>query len=259
MRVRSRGLVFVSLVLVALGVLLLLNNFYLLSGFNITSLLPLLLVVVGGVLLLRGDISSTDARTFGITRGSVESATLEISAGEIDVSLRALTREGRLIAGQYAPDARPTLDVQDTHAVLRMDRAATSWLSFADWDISLARDLPWDIQVSTHLGQVNLDLSGLITQSVSVGTGFGDIRVVCPDEVFEQISLRSALGNIQVLTPTGITARITVSGPRMFRVHADGERYEQIGEHVYVTRGADPAAVQVLVDIKGTFGDAYLA
>lgn len=259
MRIRSRGLMIVSLGLVALGVVLLLNNFYILSDFNVTSLLPLILVVIGAVILLRGDLGSTEARAFGITRGSVESATLEISAGEIDVSLHALAREGRLIAGQYAPDARPTLDVQDTHAVLRMDRAATAWLSFADWDVSLARDLPWDIHVSTHLGHVTVDLSGVITQGVSIGTGVGDIRLTCPDEAFENLALRSTLGNIQFLAPDGINARVTVRGPRTFKVHADESRYDQVGEHVFVTRGAASSAPQVSVDIKGTFGDAYLA
>ena len=120
----SRGLWLGSLALLALGVLLLLNNFLLLSGFNVGALWPLLLVIVGVLVLLRGDfMPGADARTFGITRGSVESATLEISAGEIDVVARALQREGRLIAGQFALDSRPQLSVQDTHAYLRMDRA----------------------------------------------------------------------------------------------------------------------------------------
>ena len=103
------------------------------------------------MILLRGDfVPSDEARSFGITRGSVESAALEISAGEIDVQAYALQREGRLIAGQYAANSRPTLDVQETHANLKMDRAATPWLSFADWRVALARDLPWSLFVTTQ-------------------------------------------------------------------------------------------------------------
>lgn len=259
MRVRSRGLMFGALALVALGVVLLLNNFYIISGFNVSALLPLVFVILGAVILLRGDLGSTESRNFGITRGSVESATLEVHAGEIDVRGRALTLEGRLIAGQYAADSRPALEVQETHAFLKMERSATPWLSFADWDISFARDLPWDIFVSTSLGHVTLDLTGLIVTVVNVGTGLGDIRVTCPQEAFDSINLQSAIGNIQFLSPVGVRARVTVRGSRVFRVRVDDTRYEQVEPNVYVTRNADSNAPLVNVTIRGTLGDAYLA
>ncbi len=254
----SRGLWLISLALVAAGVVLLLNNFLLLSGFNVGSLWPLLLVLLGAVILVRGDIIPRgDARTFGITRGSVEAAALEIIAGEIDVRARALQREGRLIAGQFAADSRPALDVRETYAHLRMERAATPWLSFADWEVSLARDLPWSLYVSTSLGQADFDLSGLIVQQALIATGLGDIRVVCPHEAFEPLVLRSNLGNIHVLTPPEQSARITVHGGRMFKVHADTSRYQQVEPNVYAAGSHSAAPVEI--HIHGTFGDAYLA
>ena len=59
----SRGVWVWSLALIAVGVVLLLNNFLLLSGFNVTTLWPLLLVILGAVILLpsfqvRGKSSS---------------------------------------------------------------------------------------------------------------------------------------------------------------------------------------------------------
>lgn len=248
------------LALAAVGVLLLLNNFLLLADFNVTALWPLLLVVAGAQILLRGDlVPSEETRTFGITRGSVEAATLEISAGEIDIEIRALQREGRLIAGQYAAGARPAMSVSDTHAHIKMDRAATPWLSFANWEMGLARDLPWQILVSTHLGQVNLDLSGLIVQNVVAATGIGDIRLVCPAEALGPLQLRSALGNIQIATPPGCRAQVSVNGGRMFGVHADEHRYVQAEKNVFVARDAGETAPLVEIDVSGTFGDVYLA
>lgn len=261
MRTRgSRGLWLGSLALLALGIILLLNNFLMLSGFNVSALWPLLLVVTGALILLRGDLlPGTDARTFGITRGSVESGTLEISSGEIDVVARALQREGRLIAGQYAFDSRPQLSVQDTHAYLRMDRAATPWLSFANWDMSLARDLPWGLYISTSIGQIDLDLRGLIVEQAVLATGIGDIRLVCPQEAFQPLVVRSSVGSIRILTPGGSSARIYVSGPTMFRIHADETRYEQPEPGVYVSRGGDMGRPAVEIYVSGSFGDAYLA
>lgn len=261
MRARgSRGLWLGSIALLALGTVLLLNNFLLLSGFNVATLWPLLLVIVGALILLRGDIlPGAEARTFGITRGSVESATLEVSAGEIDIVGRPLEREGRLIAGQYAFDSRPQLNVQDTHTHLLMDRAATPWLSFANWEVSLARDLPWGLYISTSVGQIDLDLRGLIVQKAVVATGFGDIRLVCPQEAFEPLVVRSAVGDIRVLTPVGSRTRIHTKGPSLFGIHVDENRYEQHEPGIYVTRDSHPEQSEIEIYLSGSFGDAYLS
>ncbi|MBI5669159.1 MAG: hypothetical protein HZC41_14235 [Chloroflexi bacterium] len=255
----SRGPWLWPLGLAAVGVVLLLHNFLLLENFNVTALWPLLLVVAGAGILLRGDlIPSAEARTFGITRGSVESATLEISAGDIDVSLRALQREGRLIAGQYAGNSRPFMSVNDTHTYLRMDRAATPWYSLADWEMGLAGDLPWQILISTHLGNVNFDLSGLILQEAVIATGIGDIRLTAPRESLGPVRLHSTLGNIHLITPVGYRVMITNHAGGLFRVHADDRRYEQPEPGLYVSLDADASAPLVEITLHGTFGDAYL-
>lgn len=97
---RAGGLILWSLLLIVIGIVLLLDNFLLLGDFNAVALLPLVLVVIGAQILLRGDLApNTDARRFGITRGSVEAATLEINSGEIDVDIRALSSDFRLRDG----------------------------------------------------------------------------------------------------------------------------------------------------------------
>lgn len=255
----SRGPWLWPLAIAAVGVVLLLNNFLLLGDFNAASLWPLLLVVAGAGILLRGDLTpNSEGKTFGITRGSVESATIEISAGEIDVQVRALQQEGRLIAGQYALNCRPGMRVSETHTHLKFDRAATPWLSFADWEMGLARDLPWQILISTSLGQVNLDLSGLILQDGMIATGLGDIRVICPAEAFGPLHLQSSLGNIHFITPVGYQAHIAIQSGRMFKVHADERRYHQLEPGIYDAYDADENAPLIEITISGTFGDAYL-
>jgi len=261
MRARqSRGPWLWPLVLVFIGIVLLLDNFLLLGEFNPTLLWPLLLVLAGAQVLLQGDLlPGQHSQTFGITRGSVESGLVEVSSGDVDVSVRALRREGRLIAGQYAAQSRPQMQVRDTHAHIKMDRAATPWFAFANWDMGLARDLPWQFFISTHIGQVILDLSELIVQDVVVGTGFGDVRLTCPYEVLGSIHLQSSLGSIQFVTPQGYRTLVYAEEGRMFGVHADPERYEETEPGVFLARDADEDAPLVEVSISGTFGDAYLA
>jgi hypothetical protein len=256
----TKGPLLWPLALAVIGILLLLNNFLLLTDFNVTALWPLLLVIAGAQILLRGDLVPSDAsRTFGITRGSIEACALEISAGEIDVHIRPLQREGRLIAGQYGAGARPAMAVNDTSAHIKMDRAGTPWLSFSDWEMGLARDLPWQILVSTHLGEITLDLSELIVQGVVAATGLGDIRLICPLEAFSTLRLRSALGNILFTTPHSYQTRITVVGGRLFGINHDEQRYERVDQNVFVSRDFDEAAPLVEIEISGTFGEVYLA
>ncbi|HEX2619917.1 MAG TPA: hypothetical protein VHL11_07215 [Phototrophicaceae bacterium] len=255
----SRGPVLLPLLLVVVGVLLLLHNFLLLGDFNVVELLPLVLVVIGAQVLLRGDIFAGGVKTFGITRGSVESGTLEISAAEIDVDMRALQREGRLIAGQFAAESRPQLQVDGNHATLRFLRSDTPWYAFADWQIALARDLPWQIFISTHLGQVNADFAGLIMQEALIATGLGDIRLVCPQEALGTIQVRSALGTIHIVTPPGYASRIMAKNTRTFGVKFDETRYDQVEAGVYEALDADDDAPLIKIQISGTFGDAYLA
>ena len=254
----SRGWMLFGLALLALGVVLLLQNFLFLSGIDIVQFWPLLLAAVGFALLLRGDWFTGGSKAFGITRGSVVSGTLEVSAGAVDVRGHALTKEGRLIAGQFAAGARPSLEVDNSHASLRFDRSATPLLSLSDWDLSLARDLPWDIRISTWLGAVNLDLAGLIVQRGQVGTGFGDIRLTCPQEAFEPIVARSTLGAIRLEAPPGTHARIYVTGSRVFRTHVDTNRYEVVAPNVYLTRDAIPGQPATEFHVRGVFGDCYL-
>ena len=46
---------------------------------------------------------------------------------------------------------------------------------------------------------------------------------------------------------------------RVFGVHFDSERYEEIEPGIYRAYDVDPTAPQFEVHISGTFGDAYLA
>ncbi|MEM9952949.1 MAG: DUF5668 domain-containing protein [Chloroflexota bacterium] len=251
-----------SFLLIILGVLLLLSNFFLLGDFDIVDLWPILLVVVGAQVLLRGDILPSQAfRTFGITRGSIESATLEINAGEIDVAIRALQTRNteRLIAGQFANQARPELDVRDVHAMLTLERSQTPWLSFADWEMGLSQDLPWQIVASTNFGQVTADLNNVIVQNALINTGIGDIHLVSPSEAFEPLYVRSLLGSITILTPLEHRVRISVEGGRFFGVTVNDDRYEEIEAGVYLSRDANDDYPLIDIVVMGTFGDTYLS
>jgi hypothetical protein len=222
--------------------MLLLHNF-LLIDFDVTPYWPVLLIAVGIQLLLRGDIGpSWQAHTFGITRGSVQSASIEIESGELDVQVRALHKSGRLTAGQYTARSRPALSVRNNHATLRMERGQTWWLSLADWDVGLANDLPWSVLVSSYLGQLEVDLRGLIVDRAYASSGLGNVEIACPAQAEGTIFARSTFGDVRLALPDRSHAMITVKSGPFGRVRLNPDRFEQVEPGVYVTSQADVSA-----------------
>jgi hypothetical protein len=243
------------LLLMAGSVMLLLHNF-LLIDFDVTPYWPVLLVALGVQLLLRGDIGpSWQAHTFGITRGSVQSASIEIESGELDVQVRALRKPGRLTAGQYTARSRPSLTVRNNHATLRMERGQTWWLSLADWDVGLAGDLPWSLLVSSYLGQMDIDLRGLIVERAYISTGLGNVEVACPAAAEGVIFARSTFGDVRLAIPAQSRARITVKPGLFGRARVNPDHFEQIEPGVYVTSPLDRDIVDI-PDIDDTDTDS---
>lgn len=251
------------LALIAGGVILLLNNF-LLIDLDLAPYWPVLLVVLGLQLLARGDVGlSWQAHTFGITRGSVQSGSLEIESGELDVQLRALRKSGRLIAGQYTARSRPGLMVRNNHATLRMQRGQTWWLSLADWDVGLATDLPWNLLISAYLGRLEVDLRGLLVDRTYVSSGLGHVYVACPDYAAGPIFARSALGDVRLSIPQGTQAVIDVQTGPFGRVRFDRGRFEEVEPGVYTTY-LDPESeladdVYLNVTASTVFGTIYIS
>jgi len=246
--------------LVLVGGLLLLANFFLLGDFQLIQLWPLVLVLIGVQVLLRGDaLLSNETRPFGITRGSLESATLEINAAEIDVQIRALpaSNNERLIAGQYAMQSRPDLHAEDTHAHLRFRRGQTPWYNQADWELGLSSELPWQILIGTSLGQVNLNLQDVVVQEARVATGIGDIHCTLPRETFDPLHLTSTLGNIVVEVPDDVTVSVQIERGRFNSVHMNSERFVEIEPDIY-TNAEESTGVPLKLFLRSSFGNIQL-
>lgn len=235
------------------GVVLLLDNF-LLIDVNLAAYWPVVLVLLGLQVLWRGDIApSWQAHTFGITRGSVQSGSIEIESGELDVQLRALRKPGRLIAGEYTARSRPSLSVRNNHATLRMQRGQTWWLSLADWDVGLATDLPWGILVSSFLGRLELDLRGLMVDRVYAASGFGDVTLTCPEDAHGLVYARSTFGDVRLVLPPHHPVTLTIKSGPLGRVRLNPARFRLVEPGVYST-APDGEVADLAVTVSTVFG-----
>ncbi len=222
------------IIAIATGVLLLLVNFKLID-FDTRQLWMLLLIALGIQVVRQGDLGVTrQGRTFGITRGSVEEAILEADAGALDIKLRALRKEGRLLAGQYTARSRPSLTVEHNHATVQMRRNASWLLSLADWEMGLTKDVPWCLLLSTHLGTIDADLRALEIDEARISSGIGDITLVCPDLPAGPIWARATFGDITIEIPDNMPAAVRIHTTALTRVKV-GARFHEAAPGLWLS------------------------
>ncbi|GAB4547351.1 MAG: hypothetical protein OHK0023_08560 [Anaerolineae bacterium] len=249
----------IAALLIALGGYLLLRNFRLMPAIDLSVLAPLLLALLGLQLLMRGDLGlSWASQPFGITRGTVRGAQLEVWSGEIDVILRPLRREGRLIGGAYTARSRPSLEVRGDVARLSMQRGKTWLISQAAWEVGLSRDLPWNLLMSSFLGETDLDLRGISIHRAELGTGFGDMRIVLPEECIQGVRAYSTFGNVTLVVPDNVEAMIRLVEKPFSRALIDEKRFIRLDEGVYATLNYLDATQLVYAEVATTFGTVRL-
>jgi hypothetical protein len=273
----ARSAVLLPIILIVIGVFLLLKNFLLLDSIDALKNVdlahdwPVLLVLLGLQLLIRGDLGLTwQSSPFAITRGNVESAELEASSGELDVKVRALRREGRLIGGQFTGRSRPSLVVRGDHARLNMQRGAAWPFSHADWEIGLAKDLTWELLISSHLGELDIDLRGLQIQNAYFGSGIGDIKVVASELTVPADEMRtdtqgrngvrafSTFGSVTLVIPTEVEAVVRILAKPTARVQIDESRFLLLEPGVYATLGYEQSESPIVAELSSTFGTIKL-
>jgi hypothetical protein len=258
MRVERPPYILIALLLGGGGYLLL-RNFRLLPEADLAPYAPLILILLGVQLLLRGDLGiSWAAQAFGITRGTVRAASLEAYSGELDVKVRALRREGRLIAGSYTARSRPDLAVRGETARLTMQRGRTWLFSLADWEIGLARDLPWNVLVSAFLGEIEMDLRGIPINRAELGTGFGDIRIVLPELVGQGVRALSTFGNVTIAVPEGCAATVRIRRKPFARLQVDERYFMRLADDLYATLNYAEAERVTYAEMGSTFGTLRL-
>jgi hypothetical protein len=255
----TRAPIIIPLLLVIVGVVLLMNNFLLLEGLAVTRFAPFLLVLAGAQLLVRGDLGiSWQTQPFGITRGTVNSASLEASSGEIDIKIRSLRREGRLIAGQYTARSRPGLTVRNNHAYLTMQRGQTWPFSQGDWEIGLARDVPWSMLISTHLGEIDIDFRGLRVREANIASGFGDIKLMANEFIESGVCVRSIFGSITLQHAPEVAIMVRIDPRATARIDIDETQYLMVRPGLYASLGYDQAEAPSYLDVATTFGTIRL-
>ena len=288
--VRRGGLVG-PIILIAIGVIFLLNNLGMTSvdlWELVTRLWPILLIGWGldiligrrsmglslGVLAVtvallaggawwvatqspRGE-AVTDERISQSLQGAKQ-ADVVIEFGAGGLRLGPLAGEG-LIEGTLAlgrgEQVEQDFSVEGDTAHYRLRTRDTSVFWFDNpgevvWDLRVSRTVPLELDVSTGVGESNLNLEGLRLTDLRVRIGVGKTTIRLPAEGQFPVEIDGGVGEVIVWLPQGMEARINVdTGLGSFNAPSG---FEQVGED-YFSPGYDGAENRVDINIDAGIG-----
>jgi hypothetical protein len=251
-------------VLIALGGLLLAGNLGLLRAEArqvVEIAWATVLVAAGGLLALtRGRAVLLPLQSFAIERRQFERAALTAATGAADLHVRGLVDVGQLAAGEYGGPAAPRLAGRDGPAAdIRLDGRRTWPLQAgASWPLALARDIPWDLNLVSSLGDFDLELRDLTIAGLRLRTTFGRVNLTLPAADVTSVDLDLTFGDLTVRVPDGMAVRLKFTpGPLSEFLH-DERRFVKVGLDEWVSPLYAVAANRCSLAVRLWAGDFSL-
>lgn len=213
-----RGRLFWGVILIAFGVLLLLDQAGILPGNAYAYLWPMMLIGAGLIVLYnatrRGTLTIVDD---SIPLQAAHSARVAIkhAAGTLHVAGGAPT--DALMTGQFAGGvARNSVTSGDrVDLTLKVpDDAASSldWLGGRrgfEWDVHLNSAVPLDLAVDTGASRTSLDLTDVQVGRLDLHTGASTVDVTLPAHAgLTEAHIEGGVATVNVHVPDGVAARI---------------------------------------------------
>jgi len=188
--------------------------------------------------------------------GGLRSAEARISFGPGDLTVRSLPPASpNLVEGLFeAPGrgAEATLQRRGDAGELVLRRDRSRWLirsSPSHWDLALAREVKWTIELDAGASSIRLDLGDLLVTSLDVDAGAANLSLTLPANAGPvTVTVDAGAADIRITVPPGVAARIRrSSGLSSFDV--DTSRFPKAGD-VYASPGFDAAPNRVSLDLR---------
>lgn len=213
-------------------------------------------VVFGVNTLMGGElVAGPEPRPF-TARGTVVRGHLEARTGWCDMAV-GVCGSDRIASVQFGPLGKPGFEVRDGVAHLRLVQAAFQ-PNVTAWKADLASNVLWDIEASSFLGDLSLDLSNLRMEEVRARTSWGYLNIVCPTRGYARMNVRSSLGEIEIKIPPQVGAKLVIKHGALATVTIQNERLQPVKRNRYATADFDTAPAQVEIQIETTAGDVVL-
>lgn len=251
-------------VLIALGLLLLLNNLGWLPV-DLWKLWPLVLILIGLEMLFVQRLPWPGTRHLVRDLGDLRRAHIEIEAGVGDLKVGHLTDPTKLVEGRFEMGLSPSFEVSDGEGRLRLPRwdewltlFPPFWRILGGRKVKLNTQIPLTMSVDAWIGEVDLDLSQLKATALRVASNIGDVSVEFPQAVGSTTaSLRSYIGDMTLDIPSGVAARIEVDLGFLASLRIDRARFKRVGG-LYVSNDFESAESKLDLRVEALIGDVKI-
>jgi len=191
---------------------------------------PLCLVALGAWLIAtQRTTENASVPNFAIDRADFERASLIAVAGQVDLEVRSFAGASQLAVGQFPSARGPGLSARGTEARIELSgRHATPLLPAQSWSASLAKGLPWSLDVRSSSGDMRLDLRDLTLTDLRLSTTLGNVSLAVPATGKTDIYARLVTGDLSLHVPESMAVKINVRQGPLAAVRPDTRRFVQL-------------------------------
>ncbi|MEX2598438.1 MAG: DUF5668 domain-containing protein [Dehalococcoidia bacterium] len=217
--------------LIAVGVNLIFGRRYPLVA-GIIVVLLLLGAAGGAIALVAGGSVGTVTSSFDAPLEDTDSADLLLSFGAGSLVVHSLQADNPyLVDGQFeTPGRQASVTLEragaDADLTIGMDTEGFNFgFNNADWNIGLAQQPEWNMDIRGGASDIELDLRQLRVPALSLRVGAASINLVLPEQADDMtVDVRSGASSIDITVPEGVAARIT-SSSGLSSVDVDTDRF----------------------------------
>lgn len=232
---------------------------------TLLSLLLILAVFAGGFWLSgvrAGSARSGETDSVSIPLGDATSAQIHISPPVAALELAALKGSNAMIEGTVPRAGYGQVHTQATQSgsMAVVDVTAegvyivpTFGPRDDTWRFGLTSKVPVDLQVSTGVGLVEADLTGLSLSDLDIEMGVGRVVITLPAAGGFTGDVSGAIGEIEVIVPAGVGVRVQVDAALASLITPTGQAYGP-GEHEYTSPNFATAKHRVELRIAQAIG-----
>jgi hypothetical protein len=241
------------LIIIIIGLSMLSGRGWLSGTIGLVVLIAILIIV--GLLLFSNNAAPVSYdKTITITKeATATTATIDIKAGA--GTLKIGNGSEQLVAGTFESNVtnlttNSTLD--GTNQTVNLKEDGYTWHTFGNHvnnlDVSLYKDIPLKLTVSSGAMDMNLDLADLMAESVNIDTGASSMKLALGDKVTNSIvSIDAGASSLTFSLPKTVGVKFTIDSGLSSKNLPD---FNKIDEKHYQTNGYDAAQKKIDINLK---------
>lgn len=210
----------VGAILIIIGVLALLSGLGL--DINICGLLfAFALLYFGFRMLVMNRSEAKDAQSFVIPSSEATRAKVQINHGLGKLQVFAGRVADIVVEGKITRGGDPEAELRGDEVKATIGTIEDAWPEILvpwkwepyHWDLGLSTTLPTELEVTSGLSDIHLDLSQIKLTKLKLNYGLGSATVTMPGAAgYTKADIDTGLSSLDVIIPPGVAARIKVDG-----------------------------------------------